>query len=425
MKKLKALTMLLFTAAILAACDSSDSSDSDYGATYGGWVYDVTTGSQITDYEIFIDTANQRYKGSVNKEGKFSIDGVPYNADYRVTVSADNYTTFYSTNLKSDTEVYDAEDNDSGEVYSESVQNNSWEINLRYVPMVPATVTSTAFTANIYDQTTGNRISSGNYKLVRGDLSSNISSIGGSSSIGTWTQDANIVGGSFTEGTITVNQGELLYGYKYSIQIFNSTGYYDNLTSTTFDPMTYNSNSPYSITLTPINEDISVSLIAVNVLDADLEPVELSLTRQVIFTFNQSISILPDWGIDTHGNPETYLDGQTFLTISSTTNTDNDGSTITMSAEGNTASGVSQWITPTVSGNQLIITIASDTTILDTNDTDDDLTYSLQGLANLYLAPAGGASLSSSSNYVTLESLLNTFSGLNTLPIIIRNTSED
>lgn len=187
------------------ACSDDDDSTAAvfYGFTAGGYVYDITTGSVVTTYTITIETATATYTGSVNTTtGKYTIQA-PYNADYIVKIEATNYKTFTSTNPMLSTTHY------NGTNY-----HDNYMIAFRNIPLIPTTVLTPAIAVNVYDNDTGAPIAAGYYKVVRGAVAVDVEDLGGMDDLATgvpaWTQDEDVIAGSFTTGAISIAEGALL-----------------------------------------------------------------------------------------------------------------------------------------------------------------------------------------------------------------------
>ena len=374
--KILPVVLLVFAfSLVFINCDDDDPTSSEaIGFVLGGLVYDITNGNVLTgsQYTIKLDTGAATYTATVTTEGKYTFTGIPYNADYVVTVTATGYVDFQSSTDMITTSYAAAQD--------------KYMIAYRTIPLIPTTVVTPAITVTVVDNYSSANISAGHYKLVRAGIEGTWgddlwdTNYGSYNELGTGTgqdieqmlQDAKIVGGTFTGGSFTIAAGALLYGYDYTLIIYNVSGY--EVYTTGIAPYEYHSNYEYLAELEPLNDYNTLRVIAQSNIDIDDNWLLLPAGRTLTFYFNQDIELDPMWQYDP-ANHDTYLDGNAFIDVV-TYDSDGDGVVNANQNEGNT--GATTWLTTSVSNNTLTITLAADATLLnDTSDAGDELAYDI------------------------------------------------
>lgn len=342
--------------------------------TIGGYVFDVSTGAKLTSYTVKVELADKTLTGSVNATtGKYTVSGLRLTDDYQITVTATGYNTFTSTN----NQIRNAASGANLEV----VDNRRTD--LMSVPMIPTTLQTAAVEVNIYDRDTGAPVAvSGYYKLYTNGATAPNGLNTVESNGFQYGQDQDVITGTFTNGTLNITAGTLLYGYSYTIDVYNVAGYNTGTGTVTPVSSSFNSNVPVSISLTPMNAYQSLQLLSSSNEDSVNSVLfPLNSDRKVTYYFNQDIELDPNWSKVT--NSTEYLDGSNFITSINTSDTNGDDKmNVLNTTDGTADTVVTPWLTSvSVTGNKLEVVIAADSILLSTDDSADDLSYELNTAA--------------------------------------------
>jgi len=331
---------------------------------FGGYVRDIVSMGILTNYTMTVESAEALTTVDVDETGKFNFS-TPVGADYVVTVTADGYRTFTSSNRW----IAPSDANQSQEV-NEHLQF------LYNVPLIPASITSPALSVKVLDNQ-GNNLADGAYRIVSTGVISGFASglyDDGVTTTGVrwWAADFAALGATLTDGTIEVDENILLPGYNYEILVYGSNGNRDQRTSLTLSTSTINKTQYLSVVMVPMVQPGAPKIIGQSHVGPDgTTPKQIGGTRSIEITFDRDILLYKD-GLKNKGTDDL---------LALTGVTDNDGDSILTAdliADGTDGAGTySSRITFTASGNKLTITLAADTSIITTIDTDDDLAYTL------------------------------------------------
>ena len=336
---------------------------------FGGYVRNIVTMEAITSYTMTVESAEALTTVDVDETGKFNFS-TPVGADYIVKIEASGFRTFISSNRWA----------------APSTDHQSQEVNehqqfLYNVPLIPSTINSPALSVKVVNNQ-GDNLTDGAYRIISSGITAGFDTglyDDGSSATGVrwWTADFPVVGAALTDGTIELASNILMPGYTYEILVYGSSGNRDQRTSLTVSTTSINKTQYLSVVMVPQVQPGAPKIIAQSHVGPDgATPKEIGSTRTVVITFDRDILL------DKHA----LVNQGTNNLLSLTGVADNDGDSILTAGlvVDGTDDGVGAFstrITFTVSGNQLTITLAADTSIITTIDTDDDLAYTLTSTA--------------------------------------------
>ncbi len=386
------LFLLAFAALLTCTinCDSDSggvSSSNEGNIRFAGYAYDITTGAQIQNYTITVDTPGTSFTGSIDADGYYKVANVPAGTDYIVNVASENYRLFKSTNQ------WEFEGNDFQTENSRSFFYN--------IPLVPATVIIPEIKISVYDKITGDKIENGNFRVTNNttevynigpelyifdetDLENPIYS--DSSNARWWEPDVNPVIGSITNGEIVIPEGSIITGYHYDISVFNAPGYYDTSSYLNFWSAGYQCGIDLTIPLVPIDNNYGctsgIYLIAQSNTDINGDAI-VTDTRTITFYFNIDIEYYID---NIKGIP-----GNDLISLYNISDNDGDETTIQLGTESLDEESYTSWVRYSQNtSNSLTLTFAADSQLLEVDDLDDDLAYSFYDLAkNIYVKSSG------------------------------------
>jgi hypothetical protein len=209
----RALPILLLGAA--TACGSDDSAPAaappPIGYSFSGRVYDGVTGEQLTRYTASLDYADTTLPASVDSAGVYYVGALPGGNDFTVEVDGMNYRPFLSHNAQ--------------------LPPTGVDVSYYYdAYLFPADVLSPAATLTI-TAPDGTTPLAGNVSL-RPTGSSSLYASPTDQPAGVpgqvWVNDedlqAGAVSAAFTSGTVTLAQGQLVYGVTYAVTVYGVAG---------------------------------------------------------------------------------------------------------------------------------------------------------------------------------------------------------
>ncbi len=367
---------------------------------YGGFVYDVTTGRPIKDYEMEVAVAAGEVRVDTDDEtGKFEFS-TPLAADYSIKVVKGGYYDFTSTNQ------------------SESLLNNqnediSKQVSYLYnVPLVPQAVKSPAITAKVLDEKKGTPVTTGFFRVVTiGVISGFLAGFyeNGDHGARWWLPDGRALGGRISaKGEFTIKEGELLPGFLYKVFVFGMAGFRDRQHPFSIGTSDLNSVSMLDIRVSPYAVPGTPLLIGQSTTGPDpnnpssVIALPIGSEGTITMTFDRDVQFYPHPNLRGKGSQE-------LLSINQTTDNDGDGITTstTLANEVVSSGAFSSNVAFSSSGNQVFIKLAPDSKLISGPiDEDDDLSYTLGGtanlLGNLYIRDASSAA----DQWVSLNNIL-------------------
>lgn len=333
-----------------------------------GYVYDVSTGKPLTDFKMEVDSPEIGTQHTSGDSGGMFQFQIKSDSDYIVRITSDGYRAFTTTNLRSV----------DGNVASDDLVHRR----VYFAAMVPNAITHPAITGNVVDFGDGTPVDGGFFRAVptgapagfQTQVFSNGNDANGNAVPRFWMPDNAAVAGPIVKGQFTIPAGSLLPGYNYTIAIVGAPGYQD--TTSAFAPVTtatgFNFASQVNIRLKKQVNPGTPVLIGQNTLSPDgATPAPLNADRKIIWTFDRPISV-----------DLTNLKGIGSNTLLSAAGTHANGTgfAITMATETPGANNLSANVAVTSSGNQVIVTLAPDSTLVTTSlASDDDYKYTIQG----------------------------------------------
>jgi hypothetical protein len=182
--------------------------------TFVGYVYDGASGKRLTGYGIELQVVSDKIAGSVAGDGRFSVGDIGAFDDYTVIIKLDGYRAFMSHNARVGLGASDTADQNTRET-------RHFDAFLFPTKLQTAPVSFTV-KSDLPDPKP-----SGTLRL-RPTTQSLIADGGENQPVGvagqTWANDedlqAAVVTKDFSNGSVDLMQGELVYGVKYRVDIF-------------------------------------------------------------------------------------------------------------------------------------------------------------------------------------------------------------
>jgi hypothetical protein len=304
----KLLGLAAFAAICGVACDSGSKDTTpttkvgDNEVFFSGYVYDGATGSRLTKDQITgvsIVYGDKTIDFDIADDGRFvSKTGLPTWRDYTVKIDATGYRAFASYNTGIDVPASLAMTN--GVAQAATTQSLDFSAYLFPVALKSPKLTLTVTTP---DPMTGAPVTDkvdGQARLRPQSVPSIF--IGGSTPAKrVWANGEDLltqtVTKSFTNGTVVVDEGELVYGVSYELTIFDVAGFQpldvtgSNLGGTT-TPIVAGFVTSQTFNLTPETQD-PLRIISVDGATC-VPPVPTATTYggKVTLTFNSDIEVV-------------------------------------------------------------------------------------------------------------------------------------
>ena len=329
---------------------------------FGGYVRDIVTNAVITNYTMTVESAEALTTVDIDETGKFGFS-TPVGADYVITITADGYRSFTSSNRWAQASSADHQVN----------ENLSYVF---YAPLIPTTLSSAAVSGKVVDAGTGAAITSGGYRIITSGITSGFDTglyDDGSTSTGVrwWLQDTGILSGALSDGTFSVAENMLLPGYTYDVLVFGVTGFLDQRKTLSLSTTSLNKTNYLSVALTattkPAPGTKPVIIVQRHLGPDAVTPIPFSSARVLTIVFDRDITLTKTALKDVGSN--------SLITINASDNDADSTTTATPKTETVTGGSYSSNISVTTTGNKLFITMASDSALCTTLDTDDDLSY--------------------------------------------------
>ncbi len=188
-----------------------------------GQVYDGATGERLTSYQMTVYYRDQKIVAQVQSDnGRFVVPRLPVFQDYTVEITASGYRPFRSHNP-----MFNVPNPGSSLESAQGSQTFYFDAYL-----FPSALASPALTLTVRKGTSTGDPAAGKVRIRPASLS-NIADTTSElpSGVGTqlWLNDEDLqakpIAKDFTGGTITIAAGELIYGVRYQVNVYEVAGY--------------------------------------------------------------------------------------------------------------------------------------------------------------------------------------------------------
>lgn len=193
---------------------------------FTGRVYDGASGSRLTDYKLFLEYGRSSMRGNVDRNGRYAVGPLANGHDYTVAIEAEGYRSFLSHNRAIPIP-------DRCRVTESRTCPPMMSRNSRYYDayLFPEGLPSPAVTFDITLDDNEN-LPSGLIRLRPTTLSILYDESGEQRAGITgqvWSNDDDLQARSvtkpFSDGAVTFDEGELVYGVRYVVTVFGIDGY--------------------------------------------------------------------------------------------------------------------------------------------------------------------------------------------------------
>jgi len=349
-----------------------------------GYVFDGATGSRLTGYDLELLTGGSAVAASVAEDGRFQVGPVSPWSDYSISIEASEYRVFLSHNARTGLPSELAQSDDIAEIASQQV--------LHYdAYLFPSALEAPQVTFNITTPI-GNppsgkiRLRPTSASVLTDDPFETPSGIPGQ----IWGNDEDLQAATFnedfTDGSVAIDAGELLYGVNYAVSIFDVAGH---------QPFsgTYQAGIETDKTFA-LEESLAEPLVVLTSDDATCTPpsVPSAMSASVVnITFNADIELE-----DVDAANEA-LDSN--ISVSSPDD-DADTATNTLADDASNMS-IERGVSVVAMGNTLVISFNPAAGLVTMDPDDPILSVTYGGLAEIVVRRPG-----SPSSAVTLSSVL-------------------
>lgn len=372
------LGMILSLGALGACSVKREATTTTEGYYFLGYVYDGVSNERLDGgaYSLTLSYDRTELEADVDDSGRFYVGPLEPFHDYTVSIVADGYRDFYASEPLISSVARGAE----------GVQSQLFEA---YVFPTSVEAPAISFTIRTPDGTTP----SGRLRVSPedDDGTSGISlagSIEGSVESQLWENDADrkfaTVVKDVSDGAVTFEAGELVYGVTYVATLFSSDGYQFNAFSFTAG-LTDDSN-----VIVPRLGEQPLAIVA-NSLDIE----NLQANAEVVLTFNREIELSPS--VQRSVVEEAIDDG--FGIDSPNLDADADFNVLALADDPDVQENGTSF---EIDGDTLTLRWARDEENFETVDADDPILGASWNVSRVVLRPVGGRA----DEEATLESLL-------------------
>ena len=217
-KTLRLLTLV--TLATAAACGGDEAPT--HTVTLVGQAYDGATGERLVGYNIQVTYADRTLTGVVDGMGRFLVKDLPVYQDYTVEITATDKRPFRSHNM-----MFFPPALAGTAAFESSVQTFYFDAYLFSAGLVvPPPDLTVRLGTSTGDPASGKvRIRPSAQSILADSAIDQPAGVPGQ----VWTNDEDLqappINRDFTDGTIVINAGELVYGVRYQISIYGVDGY--------------------------------------------------------------------------------------------------------------------------------------------------------------------------------------------------------
>jgi hypothetical protein len=354
---MKATKVLLLLTLVAAGCH-------DYRQYYfDGRVYDGVTGAKLTQYSIDLQYLDRTINGSVDSDGRYFIGSLQPFQDYTIAIRANGYRPFLSHNVM------------KADLAPKVDQSQYFDAYL-----YPVAVTSPAATLHI-TLSDSEDAPSGSIRLrptSHSSLFDTAAEMPAGVGSQVWDNDADLqfstVNLPFSDGTVALAEGALVYGVTYAVTIYGVKGHAE------FNG-TYTAGEDGDSTF--VVDPLSQAPLVLSYVSTELGvPVP---SGEVDFIFDQPIQLDP---LSSMGAAVTSLEAN--FTIDSPDKNMN-GTVNGLKPFDPAATPGSRGVALAIMGNQLKLTWDPTTALMTKDVADPIVSVTYGGLDGVLLRPANGA----------------------------------
>jgi hypothetical protein len=306
-RQILAAVAILTVGGLTPGCKDDDPTGANHQIWFMGSIYDGATGAVLVDYDISLVYGTTTVKGKVDRgTGRYTLGPLPAWNDYGVVISQGGYRAFTSYNSMIAPPTPPPASQQSDVYTARTMQTLDFDAYL-----FPDSLQSSALTVNITKADPAASPASGSIRLRPTTLpviQDQASGVTGQ----VWSNDqdilSNVYAADFSDGTLPIDAGMLVYGVTYQITVYNVEGY---------QPGTATVRAGLQDSVI-VNITTSASpLVLVSSTLANCKPygtsTTVSNTAQVTFTFNTSA--IEDVTTSVGKGPEVLDNGVTLSTL--------------------------------------------------------------------------------------------------------------
>jgi len=189
-----------------------------------GYVYDGALGSRLTSYTIEAMTRDAIIEGTVSEDGRYLVGDISVWDDFTIVITASGYRSFVSHNAQVGVPPELDGSDDIGDLYtSQTLHYDAY--------LFPTDLEAPEATLTVTTPVVG-EVVSGKMRLrptTRSELADELAETPAGVPGQVWENDedlqADAVTKNFTTGSVTISEGELVYGVSYQVSIYDVDGY--------------------------------------------------------------------------------------------------------------------------------------------------------------------------------------------------------
>jgi hypothetical protein len=334
-----------------------------------GRIYDGVTGARLNKYQIELQYLDRRVKGTVDTDGRYFLGPLGPYQDYTIAILADGYRSFLSHNAMLP---------DSSPKVDQSQYFDAY--------LYPVSVVSPAATLHV-TLADSDQAPSGSIRFrptTHSSLFSDPVQMPAGVGMQVWDNDDDLqfatVSRDFTDGTVQLAEGDLIFGVKYAVTIYGVKDHQET-------------NAAYTA---GVNGDAAIVVKALSQTPLALSFVSTQLgvpvaNGELVFVFNQPVEFDP---LKTQGDYLTSLEANFSI----------DSPDANMNMIVNTlkpfdpkAAPGSRGLSMTLMANKLTLNWAPGTALMTTDPADPIRSVTYGGLDGVVLRPVNGPSGTSAS----------------------------
>jgi hypothetical protein len=306
-RQILAAVAMLAVGGFASGCKDDDPTGANHQIWFMGSIYDGATGAVLLDYDISLVYGSTTVKGKVDRgTGRYTLGPLPAWNDYGVVISQGGYRAFTSYNSMIAPPTPPPASQQSDVYTARTSQTFDFDAYL-----FPDSLVSSALTVNITKADPAAAAAAGSIRLRPSTLpviQDQASGVTGQ----VWSNDQDILSSvyaaDFTDGTLAIDPGMLVYGVTYQVTVYNVEGY---------QPGTATVRAGLQDSVI-VNITTSASpLVLVSSTATNCKPygtsTTVSNTAQVVFTFNTSA--VEDVTSSVGKGPEVLDNGLTISTM--------------------------------------------------------------------------------------------------------------
>jgi hypothetical protein len=223
-RQILAAVAILTVGGFTPGCKDDDPTGANHQIWFMGSIYDGATGGVLVDYDISLVYGTTTVTGKVDRAtGRYTLGPLPAWNDYGVVISQGGYRAFTSYNSMIAPPTPPPASQQSDVYTARTMQTFDFDAYL-----FPDSLQSSALTVNITKTDPAAAAASGSIRL-RPTTASVIQDQASGVMGQFWTNDqdmlANVINLDFTDGTITLDAGTLVYGVTYQVTVYGVEGF--------------------------------------------------------------------------------------------------------------------------------------------------------------------------------------------------------